>query len=104
MPRRWLCQSNPAPGNPLRVAAGLLHDRSPRPPIMLLNDMDNQPKLLPQSESHFFADGASGTGDEDVLAGAENGDEDCRLALSVFNHRLRREIAAMTAAIGGLDL
>ena len=50
--------------------------------------------------------GLSGTSGDvrDVLAGAESGDEDCRLALSVFNHRLRREIAAMTAAIGGLDV
>jgi acetate kinase len=40
----------------------------------------------------------------DVLAGSERGDEACRLALDVFNHRLAREIAGMTAAVGGLDL
>ncbi|HET6502463.1 MAG TPA: acetate/propionate family kinase [Amycolatopsis sp.] len=45
-----------------------------------------------------------GSGDlRDVLRGAVAGDADARLAFDVYTHRLRREIAAMTAALGGLD-
>lgn len=40
----------------------------------------------------------------EVLAGATAGDPACALAFEVFSDRLVREIAAMTAAIGGLDL
>jgi acetate kinase len=38
-----------------------------------------------------------------ILAGADAGDERCRLALDVFVHRLACSVAAMTAALGGLD-
>ncbi|MBO0822713.1 MAG: acetate/propionate family kinase [Actinobacteria bacterium] len=38
-----------------------------------------------------------------VLAAADSGDEQASLALEVYLHRLRREIAAMTAAMNGLD-
>lgn len=50
--------------------------------------------------------GLSGTSGDlrDVLAGRAEGDPDCTLALDVFVHHLCREIAAMTAATGGLDL
>ncbi len=50
--------------------------------------------------------GLSGTSGDlrDVLTGRDAGDSDCALALDVFLHRLTREIAAMTAAIGGLDV
>jgi acetate kinase len=50
--------------------------------------------------------GLSGTSGDlrDVLAGAAAGDPACVLAFDVFTHRLVREIAAMTAAIGGLDV
>lgn len=50
--------------------------------------------------------GLSGTSGDlrDVLAGRDAGDADCALAFDVFLHRLTREIAAMTAAIGGLDV
>ena len=49
--------------------------------------------------------GLSGTSGDlrDVLAGRAAGDRDCALAFDVFVHQLCREIAAMTAAIGGLD-
>jgi acetate kinase len=48
---------------------------------------------------------AGGTGDaREVLAAAEGGDDRARLALDVWAHRLRSEIAAMAAAAGGLDL
>jgi acetate kinase len=39
-----------------------------------------------------------------VLAARENDDDAAALAYDVFLHRLCREIAAMTAATGGLDL
>jgi acetate kinase len=50
--------------------------------------------------------GLSGTsGDRrDVLAAHEAGDADATLALDVYLHRLVREIGAMTASAGGLDL
>ncbi len=39
----------------------------------------------------------------EVLRAADAGDEPARLALDVYLHRLRREIAAMAAAMNGLD-
>jgi acetate kinase len=50
--------------------------------------------------------GLSGTSGDlrEVLAGREDGDAACALAFDVYLHRLARETAAMTAAIGGLDL
>jgi acetate kinase len=50
--------------------------------------------------------GLSGTSGDlrDVLAGRAAGDPDCTLAFDVFVHQLCREIAAMTAAVGGLDV
>ena len=38
-----------------------------------------------------------------VLAGIEEGDERCRLALDVYGHRLRAGIASMAAALDGVD-
>ena len=47
----------------------------------------------------------SGSGDmRDVLAGRRSGDEFSQLAFDVYIHRLVREIAAMVAALGGLDV
>lgn len=50
--------------------------------------------------------GLSGTSGDlrDVLASRSAGDPDSALAFDVFVHRLRREIGAMTASAGGLDL
>lgn len=50
--------------------------------------------------------GLSGTSGDlrDVLRGREAGDPACGLAYDVFVHRLVREVAAMTASAGGLDL
>lgn len=46
-----------------------------------------------------------GSGDmRDVRAAAQAGDPDARLAIDVHAHRLRREIAAMAAALNGLDI
>jgi acetate kinase len=39
----------------------------------------------------------------EVLAAADDGDRRAQLALDVYLHRLRREIAAMAAALNGLD-
>jgi len=39
----------------------------------------------------------------EVLAGVDGGDERCRLALDVYLHRLVAGVAAMAAAMGGLD-
>ena len=48
--------------------------------------------------------GLAGTADmKAVLMAAEHGAGDARLALDVYTHRLRAGIAAMTAALGGLD-
>jgi acetate kinase len=47
---------------------------------------------------------AGGSGDmREVLAGVAAGDAGARLALEVYLHRLRASIAAMAAAMGGLD-
>lgn len=50
--------------------------------------------------------GLSGTSGDlrDVLQARSNGDADSVLAFDVFIHCLRREIGAMTASAGGLDL
>jgi acetate kinase len=49
--------------------------------------------------------GLAGTGDMKAILEAESaGDADAHLAVEVYLHRLRREIAAMTAALGGLDV
>lgn len=48
--------------------------------------------------------GLTGTADmRGVLAGAEAGDERCILGLAVYAHRLSASIAAMAAALGGID-
>jgi acetate kinase len=48
--------------------------------------------------------GLAGTSDmRDVLAHAARGDEDAVLAVDVYVHRLRALVAAMTAALEGLD-
>jgi acetate kinase len=50
--------------------------------------------------------GLTGTSGDlrDVLAAAGAGDVRARLGVDVYVHRLRREIAAMVAALGGLDV
>jgi acetate kinase len=65
-----------------------------------------QPELADVLEHHAGLKGLSGTSGDlrDVLAGRAAGDADCALAFDVYLHRLVREIAAMTASTGGLDL
>jgi acetate kinase len=50
--------------------------------------------------------GLSGTSGDmrDVLAARARGDAAAAAAFDIFVHRLRREIAAMVAALGGVDL
>jgi acetate kinase len=49
--------------------------------------------------------GLAGTADmREVVAGAAAGLPDARLALDVYTHRLRAGVAAMAAALGGLDV
>lgn len=56
-------------------------------------------------EHHAGLAGLAGTPDmQQVLTRAEEGEPTARLALAVYVHRLRRGIAAMTAALGGLDV
>lgn len=51
-----------------------------------------------------LSDLAGGSGDlRDVRAAAEAGSVSASLAIEVYLHRLRREIAAMAAAMNGLD-
>lgn len=49
--------------------------------------------------------GLSGVGNDlrDIEARAAEGDEACRLALQVFTHRLRKQVGAYAAAMGGVD-
>ena len=49
--------------------------------------------------------GLSGVGNDlrDIEARAAEGDERCRLALHVFTHRLRKQIGAYAAVMGGVD-
>lgn len=56
--------------------------------------------------NHSGLSGLSGIGNDmrDILKKAEEGDEDCRLAIQVFTHRLTKYIGAYTAVMGGLDI
>lgn len=60
-------------------------------------------EALEQSSGLAGLTGTSGDLRE-VLAAAGAGDARARLGLDVYAHRLRREIAAMVAALGGLDV
>jgi acetate kinase len=50
--------------------------------------------------------GLTGTSGDvrEVVEGAERGEADCRLGLEVYLHRIRREVGAMAAGAGGLDV
>lgn len=64
------------------------------PPAELAATLEHRSGLL----------GLAGTADmRAVLAGAAAGEEDARLALDVYVHRLRAAIAAMAASMGGID-
>jgi acetate kinase len=65
-----------------------------------------EPELSDVLEHSSGLKGLTGTSGDmrDVLAGRADGDADCALAVDVYVHRLAREIAAMAASAGGLDL
>ncbi|TAM81737.1 MAG: acetate/propionate family kinase [Jatrophihabitans sp.] len=62
-----------------------------------------QVALALEERSGLFA--LAGTGDmREVERRAADGDEDARLALQVYAHRLAAGVAAMAAALGGMDV
>ena len=65
-----------------------------------------EPELADVLEHHAGLKGLTGTSGDlrDVLAGRADGNADCALAVDVYVHRLVREVAAMAASAGGLDL
>jgi acetate kinase len=72
-----------------------LEEHAGMPPAELAATLEHRSGLL----------GLAGTADmRDVLAGAAAGERDARLAVDVYLHRLRAGIAAMAAALGGLDV
>jgi acetate kinase len=74
--------------------------------VWLLEQGEAEPAELGEAlERDSGLEGLAGTGDmREVIARAERGDDAARLALDVYLHRLRAGIAAMAAAIGGLDV
>ncbi|WP_193611124.1 acetate/propionate family kinase [Nocardioides lijunqiniae] len=75
--------------------------------LWLLQHGDQSPAgLADVLEHHAGLKGLSGTSGDlrDVQAARDSGDVDAKLAFEVFIHRLRREIGAMAASAGGLDL
>jgi acetate kinase len=92
--------------------AGLVMNTRPGTldPGLLLWLLENghvpQAELADVLEHHAGLKGLSGTSGDlrEVLAGRADGDPHCALAFDVYLHRLCREIAAMTASTGGLDL
>jgi acetate kinase len=75
--------------------------------LWLLQQTHTDPATLSQILEHQSGlKGLSGTSGDlrDVLAARDAGDADATLALDVFVHRLVREIGAMAASAGGLDV
>ncbi len=72
-----------------------LEEHAGTPPAELAATLEHRSGLL----------GLAGTADmRAVVADALAGEDAARLAFDVYLHRLRAEIAAMTAALGGLDV
>ena len=72
-----------------------LAEQAGTPPAELAATLEHRSGLL----------GLAGTADmRQVVTGAAAGGPDARLALDVYIHRLRAGIAAMAAALGGLDV
>ena len=94
----------PLAGLVMQTRAGSL---DPGLVLWLLEHADVDATTLGQVLEHQSGlKGLSGTSGDyrDVLAGHEAGDADATLALDVYLHRLVREIGAMTASAGGLDV
>jgi len=72
-----------------------LAEQAGTPPAELAAALEHRSGLL----------GLAGTADmREVVAGAAAGGQDARLAFDVYIHRLRAGVAAMAAALGGLDV
>ncbi len=72
-----------------------LAEHARMPPAELAATLEHRSGLL----------GLAGTADmRAILAAADAGDPDAMLALDVYHHRLRAAVAAMAAALGGLDV
>jgi len=65
-------------------------------------DAEEMERALDRESGLLALSGRSGDMRE-VLAGRDAGDERCRLAFDVYIHRLAAGVAAMAAAMGGLD-
>jgi acetate kinase len=75
--------------------------------LWLLENAGADPATVGQILEHQSGlKGLSGTSGDlrDVMAARAEGDADARLALDVFVHRLVREVGAMVASAGGLDV
>lgn len=71
-----------------------LAEHAHTPPAELAATLEHRSGLL----------GLTGTADmREVLARAAAGDDDARLGLAVYLHRLRGSVASMAASLGGLD-
>ena len=71
-------------------------------PGLLMWLTDREPDLADRLEHGSGLTGLAGTGDmRELLA---RNDDDARLAVDVFVHRLRKGIAAMAAAMAGIDV
>jgi len=71
-----------------------LEEHAGMPPAQLAATLENRSGLL----------GLAGSPDMSVIiAAADRGDPDAALAFDIYVHRLRAAIAAMSAAMGGLD-
>jgi acetate kinase len=71
---------------------------------LLEREAMTEPEMATALENEAGLAGLAGTADmREVLAGADAGKPEARLALDVYVHRLRTSIGAMAAALGGLD-
>jgi acetate kinase len=65
-------------------------------------DAEEMERALDRESGLLALSGRSGDMPE-VISGADRGDQNCKLALDVYIHRLLAGIAAMAAAMGGID-
>lgn len=66
-------------------------------------DAEEMEQALDRESGLLALSGRSGDMRE-ILAGFEDGDQRCRLALDAYIHRLAAGVAAMAAAMGGIDV
>lgn len=81
-------------------------DLDPGVLLMLARDADMGPDALDRLlNQHSGLSGLSGVGNDlrDIEKRAAEGDDRCRLAISVFAHRARKYVGAYAAVLGGVD-